>query len=164
MKTTEKLNLDWKRITTVTRTKNGAVDIFHCPSAELPYCVRHRGENRFFEARHGAYTYCVQQGWLDLLSVRKKRLLDWFQAQNRPYGATIIDGEPVVYRREDSFDVEISQGRHSPFRIYIWSLGESGYPQGIVRRQEVQSRNIPAAAHEIDRFVENYMSEVANAV
>ena len=104
-----------------------------------------------------------QKDWCDL-STRKKKLLEHFRAENRPYSVNVIDGEPVVYRRENRFDVEISQGRKSPFYVYLWSLSESGHPQEIVRLQDVQSRDIPAAACEIDRFVEKYMSEVANAV
>ena len=98
------------------------------------------------------------------LSTRKKQLLEHFKELGRPYSVKTIDGEPVVYRLEKNFDVEISQGKRSPFYVYIWSLGESGRPLEIVRRQEVQSRDIPSAAGEIDRFVEKYLSEVANAV
>jgi hypothetical protein len=98
------------------------------------------------------------------LSTRKKQLLEHFKELGRPYSVKTIDGEPVVYRLEKNFDVEISQGKRSPFYVYIWSLGESGRPLEIVRHQEVQSRDILAAAAEIDRFVEDYMVEVADAV
>ena len=98
------------------------------------------------------------------LTPSKEQLLEQFRRQRHPYSAKTIDGEPVVYRLEKNFDVEISQGKRSPFYVYIWSLGESGRPLEIVRRQEVQSRDIPAAAAEIDRFVEDYMVEVADAV
>ena len=98
------------------------------------------------------------------LTPRKGQLLEYFSRQRRPYSVKTIDGEPVVYRLEKNFDVEISQSKRSPFYVYIWSLGESGRPLEIVRRQEVQSRDIPAAAAEIDRLVAKYLSEVANAV
>ena len=92
------------------------------------------------------------------LSTRKKQLLKCFKELGRPYSVKIIDGEPVVYRLEETFDVEISQSKRSPFHVYIWSLGRT------VRCCDVQSRDIPVAADEIDRFVEDYMVEVADAV
>ena len=98
------------------------------------------------------------------LSTRKKHLLVHFENLGSPYTVNVIDGEPVIYRREKRFDVEISQSKQSPFHVYIWSLGESGLPQEIVRCYEVQSHDTLAAADEIDNFVEDYMSEVADGV
>ena len=94
------------------------------------------------------------------LSTRKKQLLKCFKELGRPYSVKTIDGEPVVYRLEETFDVEISQSKQSPFRVFIWGR----HPMEIVRCRDVQSRDIPAAAAEIDRFVEDYMVEVADAV
>lgn len=150
------------RVHIIKRTKGGTVGLIVTPSAERPYCVRYKGKDKHFEFRHEAYTYLAQQGWLDL-STRNKRLLACFEAQGLPYGADHIDGEPVVYRREKAFDVEISQGRNSPFIVYIWSLSDTGYPQQIVRKYSVPSRNIAAAAQEIDRLVEDYMREACGA-
>lgn len=150
------------RVHIIKRTKEGAVALIVTQSTERPYCVRHKGEDKHFEFRHEAYTYLAQQGWLDL-STRNMRLLAYFEAQGLPYGADHIDGEPVVYRRGKAFDVEISQGRNSPFIVYIWSLGDTGYPQQIVRKHSVSSRDITAAAQEIDRLVEDYMEEACGA-
>ena len=94
------------------------------------------------------------------LTPRKEQLLEHFRRQRHPYSVKIIDGEPVVYRLEATFDVEISQSKQSPFRVFIWGR----HPMEIVRCWDIQSRDIPAAAAEIDRFVEDYMVEVADAV
>ena len=45
------------------------------------------------------------------LTPRKEQLLEHFRRQRHPYSVKIIDGEPVVYRLEATFDVEISQSK-----------------------------------------------------
>lgn len=155
---------DWRLIRDPAIGKDVRVSVLYAPGSVPLYRVLHGGKERFFSHSHEAYTYCADHGMFKFFGVRKKRLFDWFRAQNRQYGANIIDGESVVYRREERFDVEISQGRNSPFSVYIWSLSENGVHQQIVRQYTVQSRDIPSAAQEIDLLVEKYMAEVADEV
>ena len=91
------------------------------------------------------------------LNSRKKMLLAHFQIMKQPYTATVIDSEPVVYRKIDGFDFEISGGLYRrPFTVYVWELGKGGAPRRIVDKYPVQSIDIPAAAAEIERIVAKY--------
>ena len=155
---------DWRLVRDPAIGKDVRVSVLYAPRSAPLYRVLHGGKERFFGHSHEAYTYCAEHGMFNFFGARKKRLFDFFRAQNRPYGADIIDGESVVYRREERFDVEISQGRNHPFSVYIWSLNENGVHQQIVRQYTVQSRDIPSAAQEIDLLVKKYMSEECDEV
>ena len=54
-----------------------------------------------------------------LLSPRQEELLAFL---GEDYCRNVIDGEPVIYRDFDAYDVEISGGhrKNQPVSIYVW--------------------------------------------
>lgn len=86
------------------------------------------------------------------LCPRKRRLLEELNRRGGGYNARMIDMEPVLYKKLENVDLELSGGycRRS-FKLYVWQLSPSGYPQYIRERFEISSSDISKAA---DRLLE----------
>lgn len=106
---------------------------------------------------------CVTRG--SALCARKQRLLDYFERIGEPYTVATIDREPVVYRKLENYDLEISGGSYQrPFRVYVWALQNKKRPVFTVADYTVQSGDIPSAAAEISAVVKKYEGAAAYAL